>query len=136
MDPYTCTCWLLPTPTGVAPFADLEVHRRVRVRFSDGRLAEGALGLAYQQTGDGRYERVLEVEDGDTVALSRFADVAQVEILSSTVSTRDLAQMAAEWIEKPSTIPLGDEVYYDVPIGSHEWLEVTIKRSRIACGPE
>lgn len=130
-----CSCWFLPTPSGPAPLADLERHRRVRVTLVDGVAAEGALGLAFQSRGDGSRELVLEVEDVDSVLISPPAEVASVEVLSHTVTKRHLAEMAARWIEHPSSIPLGDEAYWDIPLGSHELLEVTVKRTRMSCSP-
>ncbi|MDR7252778.1 hypothetical protein J2X46_001763 [Nocardioides sp. BE266] len=135
MNAARCTCWLLPTPMGPTALADLEMHRRVRVTLVDGITAEGAIGLIFHRRGDGPPEPVLEVEDDDFVLTSPPAGVRSVEVLSSTITTRELAGLAAQWIEQPSSIPLGDEVYWDVPLGSHELLEVTIKRSRVTCAP-
>lgn len=101
----------------------------------DGLPADGTIGLAFRRRDGGGLEPLLEVENGEFVVTSPPDGVRSVEVLSSMVSMGELAQLAAQWIERPSSIPPGDEVYWDVPIGSHELLEISIKRTRVSCTP-
>lgn len=132
--PPACSCWLLPTPAGPMPLAVLSHARHVRLRATDGRNFVGQLDWAYWRRGT-TARPILEMVDGETSALLEPADVAQVERTDSPLSPETVADLVWGGVRDWRHLPVGDEHYWDLVVGSHDLLEVTVKRTRLPCQP-
>lgn len=132
--PPACNCWLLPTPAGLTPLAVLAHARRVHLRTIDGRDLVGELDWAYWHR-DSATSLVLDVSVGETSTLLSPAEVAQVEVVSWSPSIEYVADAAAAGIKAWRHLPVGDEHYWDLVVGHHDLLEVTVKRTRLPCQP-
>jgi hypothetical protein len=129
-----CRCWQLPTRTGTAPLAVLAQSRRLRLTLNDGRRLEGELDWAYWRRGTD-VDRVLELSDQQEVTLLDVHEVSTVEVISPPLRPVHLLALVTESIENWRGLLLGEQQYWDVLVGDHQLLEVSIKRSRLTCQP-
>lgn len=132
--PPACSCWLLPTPAGPIPLAVLSHARRLHLTVTDGRDLVGELDWVYWRRDSGT-RPVLEVSVGDEVTLLDPSEVAEVEVVSSAPSAALVAALVSSGIEGWRHLPVGDEHYWDLVVGDHDLLEVTVKRTRLPCQP-
>lgn len=129
-----CGCWLLPTQNGVAPLAVLAQSRRVRLSLNDGLQLEGELDWANQRRGSS-VDQVLELTDEHGVTLVELDEVATIEVCTPPMRAHHLVAMVTECIDNWRDLTPGEQQYLDLVVGDHELLEVTVKRTRLACMP-
>lgn len=117
------------------PLAHLLGRRRVSVATRDGASFIGLLeGIVWVQS-PGRLTPVLEVVDAsDGPVLLERDDIARIDGHPQCGSRHEIAALVAESIEG-CHLDEGDERHWDVPLGAHECLEVTVRRVRRPCQP-
>jgi hypothetical protein len=124
----------LPISSGVATLAVLAQCRRLRVHHVDGTRLEGELDWAYQRRGAGIVQ-VLELTDEHGVALLDLDEVATIDVLVPPLRGHNLVAQVTQWVHNWQELTPDELQYVDLVIGGHDLLEVTVKRSRLACMP-
>ena len=129
-----CRCWTLPSREGAPhPAASLAIHGRIAVTTKDGRRLEATSDVYWRQAESTLSPMLRVVDDSGAESWCSPEDIQFVEPIEQADDLA-LLEVIVALLQTPSRAP-ADGISVRLATGTHESLEVTIRRRTWPCCP-